>query len=149
MNACQPNLRLWYLSGGMTKFGSHSFEESNNWRLEVKRRIWEVSDHNIICFNPNDHYNCTTDITKFTDREAMNLDLHKLRQSELLIFNNNDPFSRGSMIELGIAWERRIPIITLNESEGLHCWVEQMSEKVCSSIGELIEYLYDHYIRID
>ena len=144
------NTRLWYLSGGMTKFGTEEFNKSNCWRKEVKNIIEELSEHNILCLNPNDHYNLTTDKTEFTDMEAMRLDIYKLRRSELVIYNNNDPYSRGSMIELGIAWERGLPIITLNENnEELHPWVKDMSERIFDNKPDLINYLTQHYISID
>jgi len=142
--------RLWYLSGGMTKFGVEEFHESNNWRKEIKDLIEDITDHRIICFNPNEHWSMKSDPNEFSDNEAMRLDIYKLRRSELVIYNNNDPFSRGSMIELGIAWELGLPIITLNDSQQeLHPWVEQMSEKIFTSKTDMIMYLKEHYMCID
>ena len=34
--------RLWYLSGGMTKFGKDNFHESENWRKDLKEQIEEL-----------------------------------------------------------------------------------------------------------
>ena len=150
MNVTSRNIRLWYLSGGMTKFGIEEYDKSNEWREYLKKTIFEISDGNIVCCNPNDHYNLATDKAEYTDREAMNLDIHKLRNSELVIYNNNDPYSRGSMIELGIAWERRIPIITINDDHTqIHSWVKDMSERIVENTEELIWYVQDHYINID
>ena len=150
MNLCDSRIRLWYLSGGMTKFGVNQFDESNNWRMDLKDQIHNLSDGFISAFNPNDHFNLTDDPEEFTDREAMNLDIYKLRQSELVIFNNNDPFSRGSMIELGIAYERQIPIFVLNEDDNeVHCWVRDMAQRVFTDREDMMMYLNAHYIGRD
>ena len=150
MNLCDSRKRIWYLSGGMTRFGVNQFDESNNWRVDLKDQIYNLSDGFITGFNPNDHFNLTDDPEEFTDREAMNLDIYKLRQSELVIFNNNDPFSRGSLIELGIAYERQIPIFVLNEDDNeVHCWVRDMAQRVFTDRDDLMMYLNAHYIGRD
>lgn len=150
MNLCDSRIRLWYLSGGMTKFGADNFDESNNWRVDIKEQIEKISEGYITAFNPNSHFSMMDDPNEFTDREAMNLDIYKLRQSELVIYANNDPLSRGSMIEIGIATERRIPIIVLNENkQELHPWVESLSERVFEDRKDLMLYLQEHYIRND
>ena len=142
--------RLWYLSGGMTKFGAKDFYKSNDWRRDIKAYIENKSDYNILCFNPNDHWSLTSDPEEFTDLEAMRLDIYKLRQSELVIYNNNDPLSRGSMIELGIAYERGLPIIVLNEDhQEEHPWLVSMAEKICYTTNYLLMYLQDHYMGMD
>lgn len=150
MNTWDTRIRLWYLSGGMTKFGINDFDESNNWRKYLKDKVKDLSEGHVICFNPNEHWSMKDDPSEFTDREAMNLDIYKLRRSELVIFNNNDPFSRGSMIELGIAWERGIPILVLNnDNKELHPWVFEFAEKVFTDINNLLTYLEIHYLCID
>lgn len=147
MNRCDSRVRLWYLSGGMEKFGKDEFHKSNDWREDLKTQIYEMSDGYITAFNPNDHYSMQSDPSEYTDREVMNLDIYKLRQSELVIYNNNDPFSRGSMIELGIAVERRLPVFILNEDHNLiHCWVNCLAEKVFDNREDMIIYLVDHYM---
>ena len=144
------NKRLWYLSGGMQKFGAEEIDKSNNWREDLKNRISSISDGNILAFNPNEHFSMLTNPETYTDREVMNLDIYKLRKSELIIYSNNDPKSRGSMIELGIGYERQIPIFTLNEDNNeIHCWVKNISEKIFNSREELILYLQEHYVRGD
>ena len=142
--------RLWYLSGGMTAFGKDNFEESNVWRVRLQKYFSNLSLDQINLFNPNAHWSMLDDPEEFTDREAMNLDIYKLRNSELVIYGNNDPYSRGSMIELGIAYERRIPIFVLNfNNNEIHCWVKEISERIFNSEKELVDYLNGHYVRID
>ena len=144
------NSRLWYLSGGMTKFGADKFDESNNWRKEIKDLIEDMSDGQILLCNPNEHYSMLTDPAEFTDREAMNIDIYKLRQSELVIYCNNDPYSRGSMIELGIAYQLGLPILVLNDiQEEIHPWVRELAQMVFTNRLDLIRYLKDHYMCID
>lgn len=141
--------RLWYLSGGMEKFGKENFNESNDWRVRVGNKIHEINS-NIEIFNPNSHWSYLSNPKNCTEREIMNLDIYKLRNSELVIYKNNDPFSRGSMIELGIAWERRIPIITLNTNDNeCHSWVSNMSEIIFTEEEIMIDYLAEHYMRIN
>lgn len=144
------NKRLWYLSGGMQKFGAEEIDKSNNWRIDLKNRIANISDGNILAFNPNEHFSMLTNPEDYTDREVMNLDIYKLRNSELVIYHNNDPMSRGSMIELGIAWERRIPILVVNDGDNeLHSWVKCMAEKIFPNFEELLWYVDAHYININ
>ena len=150
MNSFNKNVRVWYLSGGMMSFGKDGFDESNNWRKYIKNKISEMSDGKIACFNPNEHFSLMDDPIEFTDREAMNIDIYKLRNSELVVYNNNDPYSRGSMIELGIAWERRIPIIVLNEqNKDIHPWVKSMAEKIVKNRTDFLSYVWNHYIHMD
>ena len=150
MDNRNKNVRIWYLSGGMTKFGKEDFDESNNWRVDLKDQIRNLSDGYIVAFSPNEHWNMLDDSEEFEDREAMNLDIYKLRQSELVIYNNNDGYSRGSMIELGIAWERQIPIFVLDENnEDVHPWVACMAERVFTDREDMTMYLSEHYIWRD
>lgn len=142
--------RLWYLSGGMEKFGKENFNESNDWRIRVKEKIADLSFYHITSFNPNEHYNMTSDPKEYTEREVMNLDIYKLRNSELIIYCNNDPYSRGSMIELGIGYERRIPIIVLNPNGNeLHSWVKNIAERIFENEDDMVNYLSEHYISFD
>lgn len=144
------NKRLWYLSGGMQKFGKEEFDKSNDWREYLAEQIKNLSDGNILALNPNKHYNFSMNPEEYTEREVMNLDIYKLRNSELVIYFNNDPYSRGSMAELGIAWERRIPILVVNDGDNeLHSWVKCMAEKIFPNFEELLWYVDAHYININ
>ena len=150
MDNRNKNVRIWYLSGGMTKFGKEEFEKSNSWRTDIKEQIEKMSEGYITAFNPNEHYSILSDPDDYSDREVMNLDIYKLRQSELVIYNNNDPFSRGSLIELGIAYERQIPIFTLNEEGNeVHSWVRDISQRVFTDREDMMMYLSAHYIWRD
>lgn len=139
-----------YLCGGMGKFGKDNFEEGNKWRIYCKNVIERCeSNYNGIVINPNDYFNFRDDPPLYkSDREVMNLDLNKLRYCDLVIINFNDMYSLGSMAEIAIAYDRRIPIIGLNESsEELHPWQTAMCERIFTNIDEMLDYVEDFYLR--
>ena len=77
----------------------------------------------------------------------MELDLDKLRRSDLVIINFNDMYSLGSMAELAIAYEKRIPVIGLNiDRQVLHPWQECMCNRIFNDIDELLDYVEDFYL---
>ena len=62
-----------------------------------------------------------------TQHEGMEFDLNRVRSSDLIIVNFNDVYSLGTMAEIATAYERRIPIIGLNENnQDLHPWQTEM-----------------------
>ena len=139
-----------YLCGGMGKFGKDNFKESNSWRTYCRRAIERCeSTYNGITINPNDYFNFVDEPPLYkTHDEVMRLDLHKLRNSDLVIANFNDKYSLGSMAEIAIAYDRRIPIIGLNESgEDLHPWQTAMCERIFENIDEMLDYVEDFYLR--
>ena len=78
----------------------------------------------------------------------MELDLHKLRNSNLVIVNFNDIYSLGSMAELAIAYDRCIPIIGLDiDKQELHPWQIEMCNRIFSDIDEMLDYVEDYYLR--
>ena len=78
----------------------------------------------------------------------MNFDLNKLRDSNLVIVNFNDMYSLGSMSELAIAYERRIPVIGLDiDKQELHPWQICMCERIFNDIDEMLDYIQDFYLR--
>ena len=103
---------LIYLSGGMQKFGKENFDEGNNWRMYCKCALESYEcDHKVKVCNPNELFNFKDEPQYASEREVMNLDLHKLRQSDLVVVNFNDKWSLGTMSEVAIANDRRIPVI--------------------------------------
>ena len=80
-------------------------------------------------------------------REIMELDLHKLRNSNLVIVNFNDMYSLGSMSELAIAYDRRIPIIGLDvNKQELHPWQIEMCNRIFDDMDEMLDYVEDYYL---
>ena len=98
--------------------------------------------------NPNDYFNFVEEPPKYiSEREVMELDLNKLRNSDLVIINFNDMYSLGSMAELAIAYERRIPIIGLDvDIQVLHPWQWKMCNRIFYDIDEMLDYVEDFYL---
>ena len=72
-----------YLSGGMQKFGKDNFEEGNKWRKYCKNALETCEcDYKVKVCNPNDLFNFKDEPQYETEREVMNLGIHKLRQSD-------------------------------------------------------------------
>lgn len=137
-----------YLIGGMTKFGADNFDKGNQWRVYLKDRLERCNSYKINVINPNDYYNFLGNITYDSEREVMEFDLYKLRNSDLCICNFNDPNSLGSMAELAIAYDRRIPVVGLCENnETLHPWQEEMITKKFDNIEALALYVIDYYLN--
>lgn len=136
----------------MGLFGKERFDESNEWRLDIKRRVEENSNNKLKCCNPNDHFNFLDDYGYKTQREIMNFELHKIRNSNALIVNFNDPKSIGSACEMAVASENRIPIIGLcenGEENIIHPWLKEFCERIFTNREELVLYMFKHYINDD
>ena len=137
-----------YLAGGMGKFGKDNFNKGNNWRKYCKSVLENFdSNKNVIVTNPNDYFNFLDEPRYTTDREVMEFDLHKIRESDLVIINFNDMYSLGSMAELAIAYERRIPVIGLDiDKQNLHPWQIEMCSRIFNDVNEMLDYVEDFYL---
>lgn len=135
-----------YLSGGMS---SVSFKEQLKWRSKVINAI-KYGDYDYdkkpMFFNPVEYYNYEEKHHK-TEREVMEFELNKLRNSDLVIVNFNDPKSIGTCAELAIAYENRIPVIGINNEKELHPWLNEFVCRMCSDIREAVEYVVDFYLN--
>ena len=139
-----------YLCGGMGKFGKENFDDGNKWRKYCKHALETCEcNYNVNAINPNDYFNFKDEPPQYnTHEEVMRLDLHKLRNSNLVIANFNDMYSLGSMSEIAIAYDRGIPIIGLNESnQDLHPWQVCMPERIFTNMDEMLDYIEDFYLR--
>ena len=136
-----------YLAGAMQGI---SFDESNVWRKEITAILnaykHEVKyDVNVI--NPNDYYNFK-EVSYDTQREVMEFDLHKVRNADMIVVDFRNPKSLGTMAEIAIAYEHRIPVIGLNESGiGLHPWQIEMCNKIFADKDKLVNYIIDYYLN--
>ena len=133
----------------MGKSGKENFEESNMWRIYCKNTLENCEcDYNVKAVNPNDYFNFKEEQPKYvSQREIMELDLHKLRNSNLVIINFNDMYSLGSMSELAIAYDRRIPIIGLDiNKQELHPWQIEMCNRIFDDMDEMLDYVEDYYL---
>lgn len=135
-----------YLSGGM---GNLSFEEQSKWRSQIINAIKynHECEKKPIFFNPVDHYNFT-EVRYKSEREVMEFDLNALRKSDLVIVNFNDPKSVGTIAELAIAYEHRIPILGINkDNKELHSWLECFCNRIFDNIRSLVEYTVEFYLN--
>ena len=133
----------------MGKFGKDNFEKSNTWRIYCKNTLENCEcDYKVKVINPNDYFNFVEEPPRYvSQREVMELDLHKLRNSDLIIVCFNDMYSLGSMAELAIAYDRRIPIIGLDiDKQELHPWQIEMCNRIFSDIQEMLDYVEDYYL---
>lgn len=140
-----------YLAGGMQKFGKKDFNESNYWRVHIEQELMKLDcgRQTRIC-NPNDYYSFYDNSPRYsTMREVMEFDLNKVRNSDLIIVNFNDLKSLGTMAELAIAYEHRIPVLGLCTEESypmLHPWQKEMCNRIFGDIDELINYVIEYYV---
>lgn len=142
------NLNI-YLAGGMGKFGKDNFDEGNKWRVYCKKTLKNYEcNYNVDIINPNDYFNFKEEPRRYkSEREIMEFDLHKVRNSNLIIINFNDIYSLGSMAELAIAYERRIPVIGLDvNNQKLHPWQIEMCNRIFNNIDEMLDYVEDFYL---
>ena len=133
----------------MGKFGKDNFEKSNTWRIYCKNTLENCEcDYKVKVINPNDYFNFVEEPPGYaSQREVMELDLHKLRNSDLVIANFNDMYSLGSMAELAIAYDRRIPIVGLDiDKQELHPWQIEMCNRIFEDIDEMLDYVEDYYL---
>ena len=142
-----------YLAGGMGKFGKNEFDKGNSWRVYCGKELRDfVKNWRTNCtvkvHNPNDYYNFLQNPPLYDNqREVMEFDLNLVRHSDLIIINFNDVYSLGSMAELAIAYEKRIPVIGLNiDRQVLHPWQECMCNRIFNDIDELLDYVEDFYL---
>lgn len=136
-----------YLSGGM---GNLSFEEQSKWRNQVMNAIM-FGDYDYekkpIFFNPVNYYNFQ-EVRYRSEREVVEFDLNALRNSDLVIVNFNDPKSVGTISELAIAYEKKIPVVGINDkNQKLHPWLTEFTTRMCDDVREAVEYVVDFYLN--
>ena len=138
-----------YLAGGMGKFGKDEFNKANEWRNYCKSILENFEgNYEAKVINPNDYFNFVDEPPAYrTQREIMEFDLNKVRHSDLIICNFNDMYSLGTMAELAIAYERRIPVVGLNENnDELHPWQIEFCNRIFDNIDEMLDYVEDFYL---
>ena len=137
-----------YLAGGMGKFGKDNFDEGNRWRLIFKKRLESNENMSVKAINPNDYFSFKQEPPRYiSQREIMEYDLNRVRNADLIIVNFNDMWSLGTMSEIAIAYERRIPIIGLNETnQELYPWQVAMCNRIFTETYELLDYVEYFYL---
>lgn len=138
-----------YLCGGMGKFGKDNFHKGNNWRTYCKSILKKYEcDYKVRVTNPNDYFSFADDPPEYqSQREIMEFDLNRVRNADLLIVNFNDMYSLGSMSEIAIAYEKKIPIVGINlDNQGLHPWQIEMCNRIFGDINQSIDYVKKKYL---
>lgn len=133
----------------MGKFGKHNFELGNKWRTYCKKELEEYEcNYKVNVLNPNDYFNFIEYPPRYaSQREVMEFDINKVRQSDFIIVNFNDKYSLGTMAELAIAYEHRIPVIGLDtEHQDLYPWQVEFCTRIFDDISEMLEYVKDFYL---
>lgn len=134
-----------YLSSGMSKFGIERLEEGDKWRKDFIEKMMAFYEGKIDFFNPNKYFSFAD--KDVNEREAMNYDLYRLHHSDLVVYNATDPNSLGSMAEIGIAYDRNIPVLVLNENgENLHPWITNMAHKIFNDMDILVDYIMFYFL---
>ena len=133
-----------YLAGGITGL---SLEEATEWRKLSKDLFKSFGNGYFSCFLPTDHF---LDFSKNNDeRAAMNYDLYKLRHSDILLINMNNPESLGTMAEISLAYELRIPMVAYVDKKDavdkIHPWQQCMIDGWFSSLGDAVDYIINNY----
>ena len=136
-----------YLSGSMSGV---SWEEQTKWRKQVMDAI-KYNDYHYdkkpVFFDPTRFYNFEEKQQK-SEREVMEFDLYNLRNSDLVIVNVNNQWSLGTMSELILAKEYRIPVIGWNSSgEELHPWLVECVTRMCDNLREAVEHTVEFYLN--
>lgn len=138
-----------YLAGGMGAFGAEEFEKANEWRVDIKKQLENISEGKFIVINPNDYYNFL-EKKQESEREIMLHDLDLVRNSRIIIVNFNDPKSLGTMAELAISYDMKKPIFGLcenGEKEKLHPWQECMCTRIFYDREDLVAYIIEFHGR--
>ena len=132
-----------YLAGGISGL---TLEEQNGWRMRFEDFAvnCDLLDK-ITIFNPVSHIE-ELNPNRMDERQAMEYDLSMLRESDLVIMNFNNPSSIGTACELGIAYEKRIPVLGINiDNKELHEWQQLMCHKIFTNWDSMITYFINHY----
>lgn len=136
-----------YLSGAMSGL---TLEEQTKWRKQIHDAIlYEGHDmfYKPVFIDPTMYYGFD-DVRHKSEREAMNFDLYKVRESDLMVVNFNKPDSLGTAMEMAIAYEYRIPIIGLNkDGVELHPWLECMCDRICDDMREVVTHVVEFYLK--
>lgn len=133
----------------MGKFGKENFDKGNLWRINCKESLESFEgNYNIKVINPNNYFNFIEEPPAYkSQREVMEFDLNKVRNADLIIVNFNDMYSLGTMSEIAIAYEKRIPIVGLDiEHQTLHPWQIEMANRIFDNINEMLEYVQHYYL---
>lgn len=136
------NYQIYLTGGDVVNFGEE-FAEKNKWILTLTNRLKSFECSNVKVINPNMYFG----IYDNSHREFMELRLNKIRSSDLIIVNFSNMYSLDAMADIAIAYERKIPIIGLNETNReLHFYQVDMCNRIFTETHELLDYVEYFYL---
>lgn len=155
-----------YLAGSMTGM---SWEEQNEWRIQLKLKLLEKRDFggydmNLTIINPCEFFNYhNPENACFSEKEAMDFDIYQIRHSDLIIVRFNNPSSIGTAMELMLAKELNVPVVGWldydlskehdkysdfsKKIESLHPWLQECCTRIFPCEEDVIEYVENFYFK--
>lgn len=139
-----------YIAGAMGGIPYTTYKPRRN---DIKNGLTDFYNNNsnsypyiLYVTDPSDYYNYNNQVHK-TEKEVMNFELNKVRHSDLIVVDFYESYSLGTMTELTIAHEHRIPIIGINDQDNiLHPWQIEMCERIFDSIDDAVMYIGEFYL---
>ena len=140
--------KLIYLSGAISGIDE---SQAYTWRRYFVDTFEELNLDWLHVFNPVEHFSeASIMIGQITNKEIMDVELHKLRNSDYVFYNCNHSTSLGSMAEIAIAYEYKIPILSFNEqNEVIHPWLDCMITKQFRTKEALLDFFVRHLLYDD
>jgi len=137
-----------YIAGGMKNLSKDEYDNTIELRHDMRSKL-KYDNMNIdvnVCL-PSDYFNYQV-INHASEKEVMRFELNKVRHSDLIIVDFCDPSSLGTMSEITVAYEHKIPILglNLNNKNELHAWQIEMTDRLFTSVGELLGYIKFYYL---
>ena len=139
-----------YTSGAMSGL---SLDEMTKWRRNFKNAIifsdykdYDDFEKKPVFFDPTLYYLPTENYHK-SEREAMEFDLYNLRRSDLVVVNLNKLDSVGTIMELILAKEYKIPVIAFGAGgQNIHPWISECCTRICDDMREAVNHVIDFYL---
>lgn len=135
-----------YLSG---KMSGCSLEEQLKWRNQIINAIKYGDydyDKTVNFFNPPLYYSPSMN-EHLTESEVFNFDLYNLRKSDIVVANLDNVDSVGTIMEIAIAKELKIPVIAFcKDLKTLHPWLIECCTRICYDIRETVEHIVKFYL---
>lgn len=133
-----------YLCGKCTGI---TFEEMNRWREEMKEKATMLA--NSKCFNPCDYFGKEWIEKDLSFQEKLlNRDFYisALKSCNIVVANFKDiETSVGSIWEIALANELKIPIMAFNVPNKIHDWLEATISWKCDNLDDVIYYIGKYY----
>ena len=151
-----------YLAGSMSGM---TWEQQNSWRVSVKNELLKRMDLggynlDLTIVNPCEFFNYLKPENKFySEKEAMDFDLHQVRNTDIILVNFNNPKSIGTAMELMLAKELNIPVVGIFEfnntndcfeekiKESIHPWLIECCIRILPNQAAAIDYIETFYFK--